>query len=522
MKKIFPILATLLMAITSLGSFSQSDVWNMQLASGQRGQTSVTAENKCLARHLFDLAKSEDMNWFQFSDRTRLNLAAGEKKPVRARIDTTGLEVGVYEGRLTLRCADCASEPGCAEETLPLRLKVVWSVAGVQSIQPNQFIAQQILALLDAASPAEIENTVRALEAAHNLRRILITPMPSISGVAALFTILDLRAVAAVVAAVQADPRVLIAQPNFVYSTAAQTGSKRPSKNSPNEFDSLQYGLAKIRADAVHSQATGKGIKVAVLDTGVDFNHPCLRGRVKEMKSFIEGDNDFRDVHGTMVAGVIAARRAVGPVRGVAPDAEIISVKVCKPRSKNSIEADATSHTLAQGLDFAITKSANIINLSLGGPRDPIVSQLVRAAFARKIALVAAAGNGGPGASPVYPAAISKVIAVSAIDVRDQLYSMASRGGYIDLAAPGVDILSAQPENRYNLLTGTSMAAPHVSGVAALILQLKPDLSAGEIKTLLESTARDLGAAGKDDSFGSGCVDALRATEAIASARARN
>jgi subtilisin family serine protease len=338
--------------------------------------------------------------------------------------------------------------------------------------------------------------------------------------VSALFTILDSRTVAAVVAAVQADPRVLIAQPNFVYSTAAQ--GRKPSKNSPNELAGLQYGLAKIRADLVHAQATGKGVKVAVLDTGVDFNHSSLKGRVTERKSFIEGDDDFRDVHGTMVAGVIAARRAVGPVGGVAPDAEIISVKVCKPRSKNSTQADATSHSLAQGLDFAIMKSANIINLSLGGPRDPFVSHLVKAAFARKITLVAAAGNGGPSASPVYPAAMNKVIAVSAIDVSDQLYPLASRGDYIDLVAPGVDILSAQPENRYNILTGTSMAAPHVSGVAALILQLNPGLSAGEIKTLLETTARELGSAGKDDLFGSGCVDALRAMEAIAGARARN
>lgn len=502
---LIPVLALLPAAVPE-GAFLQAETWNIELAQGRWGTSEIVARNKCFSSHTFKLAKSEDLTWLRFIDEPTVTIAAGGSTPVKVRIDTVDLDAGLHTGQITFSCIDCAREPGCRPEILPVRFKVTWPSAEAEGLRENQVIALQILVLLDQAPSGELENIIRQLEATYQLRRIQVMGLASISRVLVLFSIAGSpQSIATAVIAVQADPRVLLAQPNYVYTTlgVSQTG-----------VEGLQYGLKKINASIAQSQSSGKGVRVAVLDTGVDADHPCLKGRVFEKKSFVEGDEDFRDVHGTLVAGIIAGNPARG-LRGVAPDSRIMAIKVCKPRSRNSIEADATSQTITQGLDYAITKQANIINLSLGGPRDPLINHLVKEAYGRGIAVVAAAGNGGPDARPVYPAALAKVIAVSAIDINDEPYASANRGDYIDLAAPGVEVFSAQPGNRFNPFTGTSMAAPHVTGVIALILQRRPAILPGEVRTLLETTARDLGAAGKDGLFGSGCVDACKALEAL-------
>jgi subtilisin family serine protease len=159
-----------------------------------------------------------------------------------------------------------------------------------------------------------------------------------------------------------------------------------------------------------------------------------------------------------------------------------------------------------------------VINLSLGGPADLLLPRLVGRAVEVGIVVVAASGNAGPGAPPPFPAALSKVIAVTALDAREALYPQANRGEFIDLAAPGVEVMTTMPEERFNLVSGTSMAAAHVSGVVALALQLSPWLSPDEVQRILEETAEDLGSPGKDRLFGSGRVDACRAAQRLVGA----
>lgn len=498
---------TLLLGSAPQHTFAQAaETWNIELAQGRWGTSEIVARNKCLSSHRFQLTKSEDLDWLTFIDEPSVTIASGQSKPVKVRIDTADMDAGIHKGRITFTCVDCAREPGCRPEILPVRFKVTWASAEAQELRENQVITQQILVLLDQAPSGEIENTIRQLEATYQLRRIRVAELGSISRVLVLFSIAGApQTIALTVISVQSDPRVVLAQPNYVYATQ---GARQTN------IEALQYGLKKIRADVAQTLSTGKGVKVAVLDSGVDSDHPCLKGRVIDKKSFVDGDEDFRDVHGTLVAGIIAANPARG-LRGVAPDAKIMALKVCKPRSNNSIEADGTSQTIAQGLDYAILRQANVINLSLGGPRDPLINQLVKEAYARGIAIVAAAGNGGPTARPLYPAALAKVIAVSAIDMNDQLYPSAARGEYVDLVAPGVEVFSALPGNKFSPFTGTSMAAPHVTGVIALILQKSPAVSPAEMSALLEKAARDLGSPGKDDLFGSGCVDACKSLEAL-------
>jgi subtilisin family serine protease len=149
------------------------------------------------------------------------------------------------------------------------------------------------------------------------------------------------------------------------------------------------------------------------------------------------------------------------------------------------------------------------VNLSLAGPDDPLLARVVRSAHDRGIVVVAATGNQGPTAPPTYPAAWETVIAVSAVDARSDVYPASVGGGFVSVAAPGVEVLTTLPDRGYGALTGTSIAAAHVSGIAALLLQARPDLTPLQIRRALEGTASTAGA--RTSRLGHGVVDGCRA-----------
>jgi subtilisin family serine protease len=166
---------------------------------------------------------------------------------------------------------------------------------------------------------------------------------------------------------------------------------------------------------------------------------------------------------------------------------------------------------IIKALDWAGASKADIVNMSFTGPVDPEQRIMLTALGQKGIVLIAAAGNEGPKAPAAYPAAFPEVIAVTATDSDDNLYAQANRGAHIAVAAPGVAILVASPGGSYQMRSGTSFAAPQVSGVAALLLQRNHKLDPVAIRTILTSTARDLGPPGRDDQFGAGLVDAMSA-----------
>jgi subtilisin family serine protease len=173
--------------------------------------------------------------------------------------------------------------------------------------------------------------------------------------------------------------------------------------------------------------------------------------------------------------------------------------------------AKGTSFAIDKGLQWAADNNARIVNMSFAGPADPTLQRMLAAAYDKGMVLVAAAGNAGPQSEPLYPAADPNVIAVTATDSNDQLFKMANRGRYIAVAAPGVDILGLAPGAAYEVTTGTSIAAAHVSGLAALLLERKPSLTPSEIRTVLMITAKPLGPTRPDSDFGAGLVNAYRA-----------
>jgi subtilisin family serine protease len=191
------------------------------------------------------------------------------------------------------------------------------------------------------------------------------------------------------------------------------------------------------------------------------------------------------------MAGAIAAHRRLV---GIAPGVRLLAIHAFSSGGTDS--AQATSEHILMGIDWAIRKGAQIINMSFAGPDDPMLQLALQKAHDKGVVLIAAAGNQGPKSQPLYPAADPNVIAVTATDAKDQLLAQANQGSYVAVAAPGVDILEPAPNGGYQVTTGTSVAAAHVSGIAALLLDRDPTLTAAAIRDILESSAKRPGADG--------------------------
>lgn len=280
---------------------------------------------------------------------------------------------------------------------------------------------------------------------------------------------------------------------------------------SEDEHYSRLWGLVSTQAESVWPTADGTGVTVAVVDTGVAA-HPDLQGRVLEGKSFLNGSTSNGALddngHGTHVAGTIAAAANNGTgVAGVAPGSRILPLKALDSTGAGSL-AD-----VASAIVYAADNGAKVINLSLGASVSSATMQNATQYAASKGALVvAAAGNGGVTALPSYPAAdpTDQVIAVAAHDETNQPATFSQDGSYIDVAAPGVRILSTYLASNYAYMNGTSMAAPHVAGVAALMLSAKPGLSRSELRSALLNGAVDIYQSGRDTRTGYGRIDAAR------------
>jgi subtilisin family serine protease len=309
------------------------------------------------------------------------------------------------------------------------------------------------------------------------------------------FGIRDDRPVATVAASMANVPGVGFSVPNSYYWLQGEAGAAALS---------LQYALPRMRVPDAQGIASGKGMSIAVIDSGVDTTHDTLKDVNLTVINTVEGGVDGPDMHGTAITGIIAAG---GDMIGIAPSAKIIAVRAFAPERLGEPPV-TTATTLAKSVDQAFAGGARIFNMSFAGAREPLLIEMIDAAYDKGAVFVAAAGNEGPDAPPAYPAAHDKVIAITATDEADALFDQANRGGYVFAAAPGVDIYAPVTGQGFDYLSGTSFAAAHVTGVIALLMERNPDLSAEAVRAALVGGAHDLGAEGLDSEFGAGLTDA--------------
>ena len=299
---------------------------------------------------------------------------------------------------------------------------------------------------------------------------------------------------------------VLAAGPNYAYELSFV----------PNDplFDQ-QYNLFRIRARGAWEYSRGGGVAIGFVDTGYWKAHPDLGAKVRGEHDFAEDDEVAQDsgYHGTAVVGVAAAE--TNNVEGIAAagfNAGFLMAKGCT-------EVCLSSDT-APAVDWLVDQGVKIINLSFGAeqdpPGDPVLGLAVQRAQQAGALVIAAAGNDGANTDSFYPAAYPDVLGVSATDQLNAPAPFSNSGSVVDVAAPGVDIVSTYnadyPENTtralYASFSGTSLSAPHVSGVAALVKAKKPGLKADEIAARIQKRATDLGERGRDEVYGHGVLNA--------------
>ncbi len=274
-----------------------------------------------------------------------------------------------------------------------------------------------------------------------------------------------------------------------------------------------QWGLRAIGAEGAWGITRGAGITVAVLDSGVDRTHPDLAGRLLPTRDLV-GDGNVGDPfgHGTRIAGIIAGVMDGAGIAGLASDVRVLPIRVL------AADGEGDQRRTARGIREAVEAGAQVINLSLSSQtRSTAQAQAIEYALARGVTVVAAAGNRRTQGSPtVFPAAYPGVIGVSSVAPTLRASKFASRGSFIDLAAPGQRILTTLPGGRWGNDDGTSLAAAYVAGAAALVRAANPTLDREEADRILTSTAIDLGAPGHDETYGHGLLHVGRAVRAAA------
>lgn len=292
----------------------------------------------------------------------------------------------------------------------------------------------------------------------------------------------------------------IYSQPNYVFSLA----KSGPPAAAHQAGGPEQYAVQKLKLDAAHRLANGNHVLVAVIDSEIDASHPDIAGAIAARFDAV-GKPGKPNFHGTGIAGAIVAHHTLV---GVAPDVKILAIRAF---SANGKTAQGTTFQIVKALNWAVRKGAHIVNMSFAGPRDPSLEKAFQVAHAKGVVLVAAAGNAGPKAAPLYPGADADVIAVTATDAQDKVFSGANRGKYILAAAPGVDVIAPAPADSYQLMTGTSVAAAEVTGVVALLLQHHPHLTPDWIRKALTESAKHLGPTGANPVYGAGLVDPVAA-----------
>lgn len=368
---------------------------------------------------------------------------------------------------------------------------------------PKQLQARQIIVALPDRLRSDWPSITRDLQARHQLRPVGEFPLTSIGVQCLVFQVPVEQSVDAVLSQIKADPRVELAQRNQTFE-GLQTGAA-------TAYYELAYGAKLLRADLAHRVSTGRDVSVAVVDTGADTDHPNLRGRIVETATFVEGgEPSFRsDRHGTAIAGVIGARAGDSGIEGIAPDTRMTVLKSCWYSDPAASKARCSSWTLAKAVDYAITHRIKVLNLSLGGGVDDLLARLLATAERNGIVVVVATLDNP--VDPGFPASLNTVIPAVACDVNGHVTTPHWPSIRFVAAAPGVEVVAPAPNAGYTLMSGSSLAAAHVTGVVALLLQQTPQATPDQVRAVLRATVRPTAGSAPAGVSRLGIVDACAA-----------
>lgn len=393
----------------------------------------------------------------------------------------------IEQARANDRSAAAASEP-----------------PGLPPAEERRFVAGEVLFIMAPDAP---QAAIRQVERRFRLRLLQRETAEVVGAVMHRYRVPNRQTVPAAIRAMQQAVGFAYIQPNYVFERPEFRVKLQSANAMRAQGDQrLQYVVDALRLSEAHRIARGQRIPIAVIDSGVDANHPELQGRVTQ--SFDAVGGQFRPhEHGTGMVGAIASQRQL---LGVSPGAEILAVRAFAPGQSQG--STGTSFHIVKAMDWAIRNGARVINMSFAGPRDPMIARAIQVAADRRIAMVAAMGNGGPTAPIAFPAADPNVIAVTATDKEGRLFDAATQGDHVAVAAPGVEIILPAPRGGYQISSGTSVAAAHVSGIVALILERHPDADPATLRRLLQATARQ--AAIPDPKLGAGVADPVGALTA--------
>lgn len=338
-----------------------------------------------------------------------------------------------------------------------------------------------------------------SIERDYGLRQVSAWPIESLRVHCVVVRMPHRAPRSALIARLERDSRVQSVQPLNEFTTDTASRSYLP----------LQLNLAELGVLKAHRLSQGASVRIAIIDTGVDYRHPDLRGRVITRRDFVsDARHDFRgDRHGTAVAGVIAATASGGRgVLGIAPESRLIALKACWPLRQGGAEAACDTFTLAQALQAAITARADIVNLSLAGPPDPLLARLIRYGIRQGILYVAAVPPAKSGLTEAFPADMPGVLGVQS--------SEDAAEGSSHLLAPGRGILTLVPGGHYDFASGSSLATAEVTGIAALILADGRRLPAARVQQILAQSSRQFATP-------AGPLTSVNACAALADALAR-
>lgn len=329
----------------------------------------------------------------------------------------------------------------------------------------------------DYGATARAREVLNAVEREYGLREVNAWPIRPLQIHCAVLEIPAGADRGQLLAALSKDPRVKLTQPLQTFATRSE------DYNDP--YVGLQRGFQQMDVADAHPWSRGEGVKIAIIDTGVDIEHPDLRGSIAAAVNFVDADDaQFRrDRHGTEMAGVIAAvaNNREGIV-GIAPNARLLVFKACWQAHSDADAARCNSFTLARALSAAFDAHAQVINLSLAGPDDPLLGDLIREGQHRGVLFVGAAPDAaGVEAGLLHRAGVIEVAAAESHSAIDSA-----------LYAPGREILTLLPGGHYDFASGASIATAQVSGVVALMLAKKPGLSAASAYRLLRDTSSSL------------------------------